>query len=256
MPDVVNGVHLENELSNLKPDALLSLTEKIQINLQKASIEKTHKFSATRPRKERKLKKDVVQSEKLPAKVSKAREERKNGKAESIKDRTSYLPKPQQREKRFRDSTTKAPSNSKSESNSTVLGVKGNKIRKGSFKIEEEILALGGSKDDYELIAEAPSDSEIEATDFGEAKTLRSDLQKNLARLVREIGIPKAQAEAEEKDLSLELSERFTNGKHITTSREIPTTNTGNDGRSMSLPARTAAKSSSHLVLPFQYDCL
>lgn len=56
--------------------------------------------------------------------------------------------------------------------------------------LEKEIIALGGSKDDYELITGAPSDSEYE--DFESKNISEKSLQKDLKKLVQELGIEKA----------------------------------------------------------------
>lgn len=55
--------------------------------------------------------------------------------------------------------------------------------------IRAEILALGGSTEDYELVADAPSDSEMEDNEptKAPAKALRNDLRK----MVQELGIDK-----------------------------------------------------------------
>ena len=61
--------------------------------------------------------------------------------------------------------------------------------------IEAEILALGGSEEDYQLIAGAPSDSEFEDLEpiKGSAKALQNDLRN----LVQELGIDKVIPQAE-----------------------------------------------------------
>ena len=59
-----------------------------------------------------------------------------------------------------------------------------------SADLESEILALGGSKEDYELITGDPSDSEYENNES--AKESGRALQKDLKKLVKELGIAKA----------------------------------------------------------------
>ena len=56
--------------------------------------------------------------------------------------------------------------------------------------LENEILALGGSKEDYDLIKGAPSDSEYEDPDSQGVS--ENSLRKDLRRLVKELGIKKA----------------------------------------------------------------
>ena len=62
-----------------------------------------------------------------------------------------------------------------------------------SADLESEILALGGSKEDYELITGDPSDSEYENNET--AKESGRSLQKHLKKLVKELGIAKAAAQ-------------------------------------------------------------
>ena len=62
-----------------------------------------------------------------------------------------------------------------------------------SADLESEILALGGSKEDYELITGDPSDSEYENNES--AKESGKVLQKDLKKLVKELGIAKAAAQ-------------------------------------------------------------
>ena len=59
--------------------------------------------------------------------------------------------------------------------------------------LEKEIIALGGSKEDYDLITGAPSDSEYEDPESN--KISEKSLQKDLKRLVQELGIEKAAAQ-------------------------------------------------------------
>ena len=62
-----------------------------------------------------------------------------------------------------------------------------------SADLESEILALGGSKEDYELITGDPSDSEYEINEM--AKESGKALHKDLKKLVKELGIAKAAAQ-------------------------------------------------------------
>lgn len=66
--------------------------------------------------------------------------------------------------------------------------------------LEKEILALGGSKEDYDLIIGAPSDSEYE--DLKSQKVFEKSLPKALKRLVKELGIEKAAAQRPTEDMA------------------------------------------------------
>ena len=66
--------------------------------------------------------------------------------------------------------------------------------------LEKEILALGGSKEDYDLVTGAPSDSEYE--DLESREVSGNSLRKDLRRLVKELGIEKAAAQELAEDIS------------------------------------------------------
>jgi len=89
--------------------------------------------------------------------------------------------------KRSRDGQVKSPGKPESTKHN---GAEGN-----TADIKAEILALGGSTEDYELIEDAPSDSEIEDNEPSKApaKALRNDLRK----MVQELGIDKVAQQAE-----------------------------------------------------------
>lgn len=70
----------------------------------------------------------------------------------------------------------------------------------GHADLEKEILVLGGSKEDYDLITGVPSDSEYEDHDV---KGLSGKLlQKDLKRLAKELGIEKAATQESAQNIS------------------------------------------------------
>jgi len=83
--------------------------------------------------------------------------------------------------KRLRDGDAKGSTNAASGKQNSIEGE--------SSGLKAEILALGGSSEDYELIANVPSDSEMENDEptKGPAKALQNDLRK----MVQELGINK-----------------------------------------------------------------
>ena len=85
--------------------------------------------------------------------------------------------------KRLRDGQTKISTKDQGNVQNGVLDA----------DLEKEIIALGGSKEDYDLITGAPSDSEYE--DVESKKISEKALQKDLKRLVQELGIEKAAAQ-------------------------------------------------------------
>lgn len=95
--------------------------------------------------------------------------------------------------KRFRDGQAK--------SSSKVESIKSNGAPKDPPDIEAEVLALGGSRDDYKLIADVPSDSELE--DFGELGESTNALSTDLRRMVQELGIAKYAAQIEQENATI-----------------------------------------------------
>ena len=243
-----------DKLPNLKPDTLLSLTEKIQQNLKKApSDEKPRNLAVKTSKKQREEIQTsggvelLVRSTKPPTNS----EGRKNGIAELAEKKSAQIPAPQEGRKRLRDGQVKASPNSRSDANKTKLGTKGSKGVKASFNIEAEILALGGTKDDYELIAEALSDSEIEGEDLAQAKASRNDLQKDLARLVKELGVEKAiiqQEEEEEENPTSESEGELTNSDHVAMNHDFPTLIVRNEDKLISPLSKTTSDRPSRLV--------
>ncbi len=242
----------EDQLPNLKPDTLLSLTEKIQQNLKRAPSEKTRKAPVVRSQNG--PKEESHQRIDLPVRAIEPPTIPKTGNLKSVGKKITQTPTSQSGKKRLRDGQIKVVSNRKSYVNGTKLGTKKDKAPSESFNIEEEILALGGTTDDYELIAEALSDSEIEGNDVGQAKAPQSDLQKDLARLVKELGVENAQAqhqqeeEDEEEFPPSELKSGPTNGDHATLSHNTSALKVENDVTLTRLPMKASSQGSSYVV--------
>lgn len=246
-----SNVHTQEiDLPDLNPDSLLSLTEKIQNNLKKIPNEKIRKAPVVKPngRKQAPQSLQPVEPPAKPAKPPTVVEGQSNGGVKSVRKKSVHIPKPQQGKKRLHDGKFKGLSNSRSDVNSVKLGAKGNKASKESFNIEEEILALGGTKDDYELIAEALSDSEIEGHDPDQTKASPGDLQKDLARLVKELGVEKAHVKEMEEYSDSEVDEESMDGNLVSTFRKGPSPTLPNGGESTMQSTKPAGKSSPHLV--------
>ncbi len=241
----------ENELPNLNSDTLLNLTEKIRNNLKKTPTERTRTAPVVKSNNGRQ--KDGQSSQKLELQVKPARpptivEGRSNGKTKLVGKKPLQIPKPQLGKKRLRDGQVKGLSHSRSDVNSVKLGVKAAKTPKESFNIEEEILALGGTKDDYELIEGALSDSEIESNEVDPTKASRSDLQKDLARLVKELGVEKAHVEEAKRYSSQDLAEDYAEGDHVSSSTDVPALIPKNEERLTTLSTKASGRGLNHLV--------
>ena len=247
----------EDKLPNLKPDTLLSLTEKIQQNLKKAPSKAKRRNPVVKSSKKQKEDSQNFQGVKLPVRSTKPfanSEDRENGNAKLAGKQSAKIPVPQLGKKRLRDGQVKASLNSRSDVNKTKLGTKGSKGPKASFDIKAEILALGGTADDYELVAEALSDSEIEGEDIDQAKASRSGLQKDLARLVKELGVEKALVQQEEEAEEYSTSEgegEAINGDDVAALRNVSTLTIDNEEKLTRPTTKTTSENSSHLVCFF-----
>ena len=195
---------MEQEFA-LKPDAVSSLANRIEANLKKSKNGKPTKIGQTTP--STKGKPVIKEKPNRGASVPKCRSEpsatlRGNG------DKAVGKPKsnPDVRgKKRQRDGQLKEPSNGNLHISSKTT-TKGSHDKADKASLEQELLAVGGSKDDLDLIEGYASDSEIE----GDASTLRNPtskgLEKELQRFVQELGIKDVPQEVQD-DSNLEVDE-------------------------------------------------
>ena len=249
-----------NELPNLNPDSLLSLTGKIQKNFKDAANEKPRKSPVEQSHTGRKKERQSSQGIAPPLRSTvtpTASKGRKDAISKLVIKKPVQIPALQQGKKRLRDGHVKLPSNGRSDVNSTKLRPRGNKSTSGGFNIEDEILALGGTKDDYELVTETLSGSEIEGDDPGQAKASQGDLQNDLVRLVKELGVEKAQVqeqkeqEEQEEDTGSSISDsehKLKNGGHVATSYNASALTVGNDEKLTMPSIRATGKDLFHIV--------
>ena len=187
---VANG---EQDL-DLKPDTITLLKKKIEADLSNSKSgkpsPKTKTSSGTRAR---------GQTQKKTITLSKSNEQQQQVSAKQ-KENGLAGPDPKYRgKKRLRDGQVKEPASAKSKSN----GVQRNqKSHDGDIlsrpRLEQEILALGGSKDDLKLIEDGESASEFESGDRGPEKSATGGLKKELLRLVQELGIEQISQEVDQ----------------------------------------------------------
>ena len=136
---------------------------------------------------------------------------------------TASRSKSDQGKKRLRDGRVKATGSvrRRDDVNNIKLGSRQeNPLLPERGNIQDEIEALGGTKDDLELIADVQSDSEIEGDTTGLDGASGGSLTKELQKMVRQLGVDKAaqkeilepqNSEEEEHVQSKELQAR--NGK-------------------------------------------
>lgn len=249
--DTSNVRTQEVDLPDLNPDSLLSLTEKIQNNLKKVPNVKTRKAPVIKTNNGRIRTPRSLEVVELPAKSAKLPtvvEGRSNGNAKSAGSKSVHVPKPQQGKKRLRDGNVKGLSNNRSDVNSVKLGAKANKASTESFNIEEEILALGGTMDDYELVAGALSESEIEGHEPDQMKVSRDSLQKDLAFLVKRLGVEKVQGKETEGYSDSEVDAESIDNSLVTTVHKVPPPVVQNGEKSTVQSTKPTGKSSPQLV--------
>lgn len=238
-------------LPDLKADALLNLTKKIQDNFNKTSQA------------------NQVKTNHLKAKKGKSKEsDRDTGISPSGTIQTSKLllngnhhkktplPAPDakqlQGKKRLRDGQPKGPSSSRKRVSSTRFGE--NAVSDGEnikSSLEEEVLALGGTKDDYELVAGAPSDSEMEGDDKKSVQASHKSLGRDLKQFVRGLGIDKVDVQETDQFSKSEQAEQEShlhNRKKNSKSRRALTTPATDDEQPRPEPNRSTRKPVSHLV--------
>lgn len=189
------------QLPEFKAEALLSLTKKINANLSKPPSRRivTEKY----PKPEHKETKVATNPESpaLPARKATRDTKGKLGtnNAKSEPPPSSIVPQ-KQGKKRLRDGQEKRSKYTRSGIKSIQNEEQANQnSRTINSKLQEDILALGGTLDDYKLVAEADSNSEMEGNDMEVSKSSRKISKKELLTFVRDLGIDKVDVEEAEE---------------------------------------------------------
>lgn len=193
------------QLPEFKAEALLSLTKKINANLSKPPPPRivTEKY----PKPEQKGTKVTTNPEVSASPARKATRDTKGklgiNNAKSEPPPSSIAPQ-KQGKKRLRDGQEKKSKHTGSSIKSIRNEEQANQdSRTTNSKLQEDVLALGGTLDDYKLVAEADSNSEMEGNDMEESKSSSKISKKELLKFVRDLGIDKVDVgEAEESALS------------------------------------------------------
>ncbi|KAL8820093.1 MAG: hypothetical protein Q9223_001616 [Gallowayella weberi] len=189
---------MEQEL-DLKPQTLSLLTSRIEGDLKNKT---SRKFSQNKPNVSSKNRKTGIEKREK-VKISRPNRQSNTVATPDGAERNVDLkatPGPRlQGKKRLRDGQLKETSNGKLRTNPTIKTAPSHKdITLELSTLEQEILALGGSKDDLELVENQASESELE----GDTSASRPGLEKELLRFVRELGVDKVPQEAEEESES------------------------------------------------------
>lgn len=189
----VSGANGEENLI-FEPDTISSLTKKIEANLKNKQNGKRPSKRKEDPgigRRTKDQKKSGLGSKPMDRQDAEPAHNERNGtmKSNSIPQGT----------KRLRDGQVKDTIDAKPRVNGVPKEQNGHKkAPEEHSRLEQEILALGGSKDDLKLIEDAASDSELEDDNTGSKKPPSKGLKKELLRLVQELGIEKTAQDVDE----------------------------------------------------------
>lgn len=167
---------MEAQLPQFDPSTLLNLTKTIEGNL-KTPVGKPAK--PTRPPR--------AKREQRPIKT-----DQQSKKISSVNVRLSSGSKKQDagQKRRPDGGKRKGSVDVKSNVNMIKLGSRPEShVPLSRSRLEEEVLALGGEKDDFELIADVGSESEMEETTAPASNRLQHGLKKDLHRFVMDLGI-------------------------------------------------------------------
>ena len=183
----------ENQVPEFNPDALRSLTEKIESNLKGQVKGAISTDTSVRPKTKTPNVKKKSGENTAKAPVSKsAIKIASHDRTATGKQKPTVAPKTTQGTKRLRDGRVKQESyRTKGDDVNTIkLGSRISKIGSdNNTNIDEELIALGGTKEDVDLIADLMSESEMEGQAAGPDKILGNGFEKEILQLVRQLGV-------------------------------------------------------------------
>ena len=195
LKDRPSSASTENQIPDFNPDTLRNLTEQIASNLQSQGNGSILKDTAARSRtKPSNADKEIGEyAIKTPISSSAA----SNGITAKGNQKPTVASKTSQAKKRSRDGRIKETSDgmrgenfgpNKPETSQPQNSKK--KIRSDiDNNIHEEMRALGGTKEDVNLIANLMSDSEIEDEEARPSKEIVHGLEKEVLQLDRQLGV-------------------------------------------------------------------
>lgn len=201
------------QLPEFKAEALLSLTQKINANLSKPP-QRTVAESRSLP--ERKKTKVTTGAEKSARKATRDTKG-KLGTYNRKRDPPLSSDVPHKKgKKRLRDGQEKEGIHT----GSSIRSIQNEEqashdSHKTNFKLQEDVLALGGTLDDYRLVLEADSNSEMEGNEMEVGKSSSKISKNELLKFVRDLGINKVDIEEAEGSAMSDGEESNINENHI-----------------------------------------
>ncbi|KAL8997527.1 MAG: hypothetical protein Q9169_003222 [Polycauliona sp. 2 TL-2023] len=233
---------MERELS-LNPDAVSSLATRIEASLKKAKDGKSDKLRSNKQKVSRTESKPKNNG-KVTAKASVPKHRPKSSaKPERTKENTAGKVKTDleaRGKKRSSDGKLKQLSNGESHTNGVATAREGDADPHGErSNLEQEILALGGSKDDLDLIEGDASESEIDGDAITSKAPVSKGLNKELLRFVKELGIKEMPQDVEE----LSESEDYENDSALQNTKSNASETARIETSSLQKPGQGKAKS-------------
>ena len=176
---------MEAQLPQFDSSILLNLTKTIEGNLKKPVGKPPKPSKPPRAKQEKR----PVSTDQQPKKVPSA----------AVKLPLSSAKQDAEKKRKPDGGKRKGSLFMKSSVNTIELGSRSeNRLRVSKSRLEEEVLALGGEKGDLDLIADVGSESEMEEPAASASKRLQHGLEKDLRRLVMDLGI----SDLEKRELS------------------------------------------------------
>ena len=193
-----SGENLQaSQLPHFNSDTLERLTQKIASKIKKPDSGTVSKAPNVKPKKNKldhfESKRELSNKAKASKSIATVQSNGTSPATEPIE--TAPRSKSGQGKKRLRYGRVKATGSVRrgNDVNNIKLGSRSEKtLLPERSNIQDEIEALGGTKDDLELIADVQSDSEIEGDTTGLDRATGGSLTKELQKLVRQLGVDKA----------------------------------------------------------------
>ena len=184
----------DNVLPDLNAGSLQNLTRKIQDNF-KSSNEISSKSQAVKHKNTQRKKAPASESNTAPKATQPkfTTKDTLNTKRLQPTSISSSNSDQLQGKKRLRNGQLKVAEKTgqvkRINANNTQLGTRPTQPSIDGHDFEDEVLALGGGKDDFELIKDAASESELEGDDGGSSRGRIAGLSGELSQIVQELGI-------------------------------------------------------------------
>ncbi|KAL8766349.1 MAG: hypothetical protein Q9209_006876 [Squamulea sp. 1 TL-2023] len=223
----------------LKPETVSSLASKIEANFKNHKYERVPQKKQEASSTKRKTASESGMNGRIPVPKTGPKTNGTPRKAGSSEVRKPNLGPEARGKKRLRDGQLKDPSDRELRTNGTFTTQENGQNTIGAQAIlEQEILALGGSKEDLELIKGDASDSEIEANASTSKDPASKALKKELLRFVQDLGITEAlqedQADSESGEGEVQSTVQDTKSKVAGASnKETPVLQKSRNGKAM-----------------------